>query len=140
MRPNGILKHFAAALLIAVVFYFVTFTWIERRRAANGPWLITFSADAAGVPGLSIAETKLNITQTIRFPGGHATPNLSQTITFGQDTPDLPFGEMLFQDPTFLPGTVAMRLFGHQVQLVPRALTIDKMEYPWHSTNEIDLP
>ncbi len=140
MRQEGILKHIAAALAIAVVFYFFCFSWIERRRAANGPWEITFRSDAAGVPALFISESKLKISQTLRFPRERSTPNLSQTITFGQDTPDLPFGEMLFQDPTFLPGTVTMRLFGHQVQLLPRVLTIDGKEYPWHSTNEITVP
>jgi hypothetical protein len=140
MRPDGILKHFAAALVIAVVFYFVTFTWIERRRAGSGPWEITFRADAGGTPSLSIAETNLNILQIIRFPRERTTPNLSKTITFRSLSPDLPFGEMLYQDPTFLPGTVAMRLFGHQVQLLPRVLTIDRKEYPWHSGREIEVP
>ena len=56
MRQEGILKHIAAALAIAVVFYFVGFSWIERRRAANGPWEITFRSDAAGVPALFISE------------------------------------------------------------------------------------
>jgi hypothetical protein len=140
MRPDGILKHFAAALVIAVVFYFVCFTWIQGRRAANGPWQVTFRSDAAGAASLSIAETKLNILQTVRFPRDRTTPNLSQTITFGQDAPDLPFGEMLYHDPTFLPGTVALRLFGHEVQLVPRVLTIDGKEYPWRSGREINVP
>ena len=27
-----------------------------------------------------------------------------------------------------------MRLFGHEVELLPRVLTIDGKEYPWHST------
>ena len=140
MRPEGILKHIAAALAIAVVFYFVSFTWIERRRAANGPWQVTFRADSAGVPALSISESKLNISQTLRFPRDRTTPNLSRTVIFGQETPDLPFGEMIFQDPTFLPGTVTMRLFGHQIELLPRVLTIDRKEYPWHSTNGINVP
>ncbi|HUD82454.1 MAG TPA: hypothetical protein VMQ67_03085, partial [Candidatus Saccharimonadales bacterium] len=103
MRPEGILKHMAAAFAIAAVFYFVSFTWLEHRRAANGPWQVTFRADAAGVPALSISESNLNISQTLRFPRERTTPNLSRTVTFGQDTPDLPFGEMIFQDPTFLP-------------------------------------
>jgi hypothetical protein len=47
---------------------------------------------------------------------------------------------MIFQDPTFLPGTVTMRLFGHQIELLPRVLTIDREEYPWHSTNWINVP
>jgi hypothetical protein len=139
MRQEGILKHIAAALVIAVVFYFVTFTWIERRRAANGPWQITFRSDVAGVPALSIAESKLNISQTVQFPRGKTTPNLSQTITFGTDPPDLPFGELVYHDPTFLPGAVTMRLFGHQFELVPRVLYIDGKEHLWHSNNVITV-
>ena len=140
MRPDGILKHFAKALVIAVVFYFVTFAWIENRRTANGPWQITFRADAAGMPALAISQPKLNISETVRFAHAKAAPNLSQTIIFGQDAPELPFGEMLYHDPTFLPGTVTMRLFGHEVQLLPRVLIVDGKEYPWHSTGEIDVP
>jgi hypothetical protein len=140
MRQEGILKHIAAALVIAVVFYFAGFTWLERRRAANGPWQVTFKSDAAGVPGLSIAETKLKISQVLVFPRGKSRTNLSQTITFGQDTPDLPFGEMEFQDPTFLPGTVTMRLFSHQIELLPRVLIIDRKEFTWNATNPITVP
>jgi hypothetical protein len=51
----------------------------------------------------------------------------------------LPFGELLYQDPTFLPGTVTMRLFGHVVELLPRVLTVDKKEYPWQSGAVIQL-
>jgi hypothetical protein len=140
MRPEGILKHFLAALAIAVVFYFVCFSWIEHKREAKGPWQITFQSDAAGVPALHISESKLDISQSVRFPHGKTTPNLSRTVTFAHDTPDLPFGEMVFQDPTFLPGTVTMRLFGHEIELLPRVLTIDKKEYAWHSANGIDVP
>jgi hypothetical protein len=140
MRQEGILKHFVAALVIAVVFYLVVFTWIERRRTANGPWQITFQSDGAGVPALSIAEPKLKILQSVRFSGGKAAPNLSQTFTFLDETPVLPFGEMVFQDPTFLPGTVTMRIFGHSVELVPRVLYIDGKEHPWQSTNVINVP
>ena len=130
MRPEGILKHIAEALIIAVVFYFVTFTWIENRRAANGPWQVTFRADAAGVPALAISEPKLNISQTVRFPTqNHAEPLANHHLRPGHAR-SCPFGEMLFHDPTFLPGTVTMRLFGHQVELLPRVLTIDQEGIP----------
>ena len=44
------------------------------------------------------------------FHHAKAKPNLSRAIYFSQAVPELPFGEMIFQDPTFLPGTVTMRL------------------------------
>jgi len=36
-------------------------------------------------------------------------------------------------DTTFLPGTVAFQLFGHEIELLPRVLIIDHEEHPWHS-------
>jgi hypothetical protein len=46
---------------------------------------------------------------------------------------------LIFQDPTFLPGTVTIRLFGHVVEFLPRVLTIDKKEYPWQSGAVIEV-
>jgi hypothetical protein len=139
MRSEGILKHVGVALLIAVVFYFVTYTWIEHRRVVHGPWEIRFSSDTAGVPSLSISETELNISKTVRFTGGKTKPNISKSVEFRLETPELPFGEIVFQDPTFLPGTLSMHLFDHKVELVPRVLFIDGKEYPWNSTNEVEV-
>jgi hypothetical protein len=43
-------------------------------------------------------------------------------------------------DTTFLPGTLVFELFGHEIQLLPRVLTIDKKEQPWRSNETIALP
>jgi hypothetical protein len=140
MRSDGLLKHLAICAVIAVVFYVAAFGWIEHRRTARGPWAVDFRSDAAGTPSLLISQSNLHISQTILFPGQTVRPaNLSRAIVFGQAPPDLPFGELLFQDPTFLPGTVAMRLFGHTVQLLPRVLSVDKKEYPWQPGGVIEV-
>jgi hypothetical protein len=60
-------------------------------------------------------------------------------VEFREETPELPFGKIVFQDPTFLPGTLSMHLFDHKVELVPRVLFIDGKEYPWNATNEIEV-
>jgi hypothetical protein len=141
MPNEGILKHFALALVIAVVFYFAGFNWLEHRRTAKGPWEVTFRIDAAGVPSLSIAQTNLGIAEGLSFPSRKAQPaNLSRLVRFEQGTTELPFGDMIFQDPTFLPGTVTMRVFDHEIELLPRMLTIDKKEYAWKEGQEIRLP
>jgi hypothetical protein len=138
MRNDGILKHLGAALLIAVVFYFAGFTWLEHRRVAHGPWEVTFRTDAAGRPSLWIAQNRLGVGQTLWFSGATIAPaNLCRIVRFVQGTTELPFGDMIYQDPTFLPGTVTMRLFGHEVELLPRVLIIDKQEYPWRSGSRI---
>jgi hypothetical protein len=140
MHLDGLFKHLAICLVIAVVFYVAAFGWIQHRRTARGPWVADFRADAAGTPALLISQTNLNISETIVFPGQTVLPaNVSRTIVFGQTPPALPFGELIFQDPTFLPGTVTMRLFGHVVELLPRILTVDKKEYPWQSGAVIQL-
>jgi hypothetical protein len=140
MRSDGLLKHLAICLVIAVVFYVAAFGWIQHRRTAKGPWVADFRADAAGAPALLISQTNLNISETIVFAGQTIhLENFSRTIIFDQAPPDLPFGELIYQDPTFLPGTVTMRLFGHVVELLPRVLTVDKKEYPWQSGATIEV-
>jgi hypothetical protein len=134
MRSDGLLKHLAISLVIAVVFYVSVYGWIEHRRTFRGPWVAEFRADAAGVPSLLISQTNLHIAETITFPGQTVRPgNFSRAIVFDQAPPDLPFGQLIYQDPTSLPGTVTMRLFGHAVELLPRVLTVDKKEYPWQT-------
>ena len=33
----------------------------------------------------------------------------------------------------FLPGVVTMNLLGHEIELMPRTLVIDKKEVPWNT-------
>jgi hypothetical protein len=42
-------------------------------------------------------------------------------------------------DTTFLPGTVTLEVFNHQVELLPRVLVIDRQEHPWLSESTITL-
>jgi hypothetical protein len=126
--------------VIAVVLYVAAFGWFEHRRTFKGPWEVSFRADAAGTPSLLITQTHLDISETIRFPGQTVQPSsFSRTIVFGPTPPELPFGELIYQDPTFLPGTVTLRLFGHTNELLPRVLIIDKKEYPWHAGDTIEV-
>jgi hypothetical protein len=141
VRSDGIIKHFALALVIAVALYIVSFGWIQHRRTFKGPWEITFATDAAGRPALDIAQATLKISQEIDFPSQRIAPiHPDRTVRFDEAVTNLPFGEMIFQDPTFLPGTVTMRLFGHEIELLPRVLIIDKKEVPWRAGQPIKLP
>jgi hypothetical protein len=141
MRSDSLVKHLAIAFAIAVVLYIVSFSWIQHRRVFRGPWEITFVTDAAGRPSLLISQPMLQISQTIAFPGRKIAPaNLARVQRFEEAVTDLPFGEMIFQDPTFLPGTVTMRLFGHEIELLPRVLIVDKKEIPWRAGQTIDVP
>jgi len=52
---------------------------------------------------------------------------------------EVPFGTCVFMDTTFLPGTVTLRLYGHEIELLPRVLVIDQQEHPWISDSTITL-
>lgn len=142
MSFGGKSRRFLLALGLAVVAYGVCFALIHHRRTANGPWQVTFTGEA-GVPILVVNQDKLGIAGArIVFPGQVAPTNAAQTIRFDQAKPvpfDLPFGRCVFLDPLFLPGTVALEAFGHELQLLPRVLTIDREERAWCSGETIVL-
>lgn len=137
---DGILRHFAVALVLAMVFYAAFFAWIQYRRSDKGPWVVTFGTDSHGTPSLAVAQTTFHISQVVRFVSvSNQAPGQSRIVSFTQAVAQLPFGKILFQDPTFLPGTVTMEAFGHKIELVPRVLKIDRSEYGWGTNPVINL-
>ncbi|MFO1488494.1 MAG: hypothetical protein U1F65_08450 [Verrucomicrobiota bacterium] len=146
MKSEGFVKKLVAAFIVTLALYIIAFHAIEDRRKRNGPWQITFTTDAAGVPTLWINQPRLGITNVlIAFPGAVAVPQTNGTLTLLLNEPrEVPFpvlfGQCVFMDATSLPGTMVFELFGHEVQLLPRVLTIDKTERPWKSDTQIDLP
>ena len=135
MKSSGPLKHFILAFVIAVVLYAIAYNFIENRRTRRGPWEITF-ANAAGTPELVINQPKLPVTHCIITFLDEKTAVTNLTLAFAQPKPvpfDVPFGQCVFEDTTFQPGTVVLNLFGHEIQLMPRTLTIDRKEFAWQS-------
>ncbi len=141
MKRAGSLKHFIFAFVIALLLYATFYSGIEHRRTRNGPWQVTF-ANAGGIPTVIVNEPKLRISNLkINFPS-EAASSTNFTMTFDQPQPvpfAVPFGQCVFMDTTFLPGTIVFNLFGHEIQLLPRVLTIDKKEHPWQSGTTISL-
>jgi hypothetical protein len=141
MQSRGPLKHFVLAFIIALALYVMAYTAIEHRRTRNGPWLVTFT-NLSGAPALVVDEPQLNIgSVTISFPGQSASFT-NQTVRFDPPQPvpfTLPFGQCVFEDTTFQPGTLVFAVFGHEIQLLPRTLTLDKREVPWQSGAVIAL-
>jgi hypothetical protein len=141
MKPAATVKLFLTAFVIAVVVYFAAFYGIEHRRTKNGPWRVTFASDGgASPPCLVIDEPKLDITcLKITFPGQTA-PATNAVMVFDEprDVPfAVPFGNCVFMDAISLPGTVVFSMFGHEIQLLPRVLTIDKQEHRWQSNTTL---
>ncbi len=143
MKSHSLAKQILLVFLVALVGYACVFNWIEHRRRKNGPWQVTFAALADGT-AIVVNQPALQLTNiTIVFGGGSAPTNLPQTVRFEHGRAAsfaLPFGECVFVDAIFLPGTATCDIFGHEIQLLPRTLTIDGVEHPWRSGEKIFLP
>jgi len=145
MKPEGLAKHLLPIFLLALAGYIVFYLAIEHRRTRHGPWRVTFTRNATGAPTVVIDQPKLGITNVaVAFAGATApTTNLPVTLLFGQPKPvpyPVPFGQCVFMDTTFLPGTLTFDLFGHELELLPRVLVIDRQEHPWRPDTAITLP
>jgi hypothetical protein len=143
MKRERFFTHVLLALGLALGTYALSFGCIEHRRNRQGPWHITFTA-THGAPCLIVNQPTLGITNVqVVFDAAPTPTNPAVVVEFAlaRATPfATPFGQCVFLDTLSLPGTVVLELFGHQVQLLPRVLTIDRAERPWHSGQIIRLP
>ena len=146
MKSDNLPRNAVFVFALALVAYIVAYSGLEARRTRQGPWQITFTNDAAGAPVLLINQPALAITNVqIGFPGAPLPPptNAVTALALVEPLPvpfAVPFGQCVFMDATSLPGTLAFELFGHEIQLLPRVLTIDKVEQPWRSGALLTLP
>jgi hypothetical protein len=151
MKSDNPAKHFILAFLAALLGYAIFYYSIEHRRTRKGPWLVTFTNDPAGSPAIVINQPALSITNVhIVFAGVDPATNTPRASAVDQLRPhsaiqppdfsqprkvpyDVPFGQCIFMDTTFLPGTVTLLLFGHEIELLPRVLILEHQEQPWRS-------
>ena len=84
MKSDGLLKHFALALIIALVLYALAYSGIEHRRTRKGPWQVAFTNDVSGAPALLINQPFLSITNVqIAFAGATLPKDFSaETLAF----------------------------------------------------------
>jgi hypothetical protein len=136
-------KQALLVFLACVVFYVVGFALVQWWRDRRGPWEVTFRVDDQGTPGVEIAQPRLGIGGvSIRFRGtNHAALAEAVTVRFDEPTKgdSIPFGRVKFLDTTFLPGTATFDLFGHEVELLPRTLIVDKQERGWRAGDQLEL-
>jgi hypothetical protein len=141
MAKRGELRHFIGAFLVAILLYVVAFHLIEHRRAAKGPWVVSFVQNKEGAPTIVINHPEIGITNAKVLFEGAITNEMSETLRFDTARPvpfSVPFGECVFLDTSFLPGTVTLRCFGHEIEMIPRVLIVDHQEHRWGET--IKLP
>ena len=144
MRSEGAARHFIFAFLLAVVGYAVVYHVIEHHRVRKGPWRVTFQKAGTAPPELLISQPSLHIEDVrLILPAESAGPtNLNRTLVFDQPRAvpyEVPFGQCVFMDTTFLPGTLTFRMSGHEIELLPRVLVLDRQEVPWASGSTMNL-
>lgn len=127
--------------LLTLLGYLAAFYSIEHIRYRKGPWIVRFQTDAAATPAISISQPRLGITSaTIVFQNEKILlTNLKQSVRFDRPFKTVPFGKILYQDLTFLPGVVTFDFFGHEIELLPRTLIVNKKEVPWKSITVLEL-
>ncbi|HTI97466.1 MAG TPA: hypothetical protein VL527_01080 [Dongiaceae bacterium] len=143
MNANSQARPFVIALIAAVILYVVGFACIQYVRGKDGPWQVTFATENSQ-PTLTVTQPKLKVqgvkiifttTNAPALPPQNLKFDLAQPVPF-----DVPFGRCIFLDTISLPGTVTFQMFGHEIQLMPRVLTIDRVEHPWQSGQTLSLP
>lgn len=122
--------------LVAYVGLYALDTWVRTRR---GPWIVSFERDAVGAPALRISQPTLGVQDVrVLFPGESAT-NMPAVIRFDRPSQAVPWGTVVFSDTTYLPGTITLQAFGHEVELLPRALFLNRRAVVWQSGQTHEL-
>jgi hypothetical protein len=136
------LQRLAAVFVLACLGYFVLFRLIEWQRGRKGPWEVSFASDEKSQPLLVIEQERIGVRGVrLTFEGTRAT-NAAVRVNFreARQVPfATPFGECVFLDTSVLPGTVTLRAYGHEIELLPRTLIIDHQERAWSSSTSLAL-
>jgi len=134
-------KRIAIWFFVVLGLYLVVFYGFEFWRHRKGGWEVDFVTDAKGNPSVVIFQPRLAISSIeILFPGEKVdATNLSKRVSFDRPFNKVLFGRVLYEHLTVLPGVVTFDLFGHEIELLPRTLIINKKEIPWKSESVIEL-
>jgi hypothetical protein len=134
---DNLRRHLLIGFVLALVVYAGFFAFDQKLRKRKGAWEVSFQSSPAGHPGLVINQPTLHITNVHIVFLAETLTNSEITsmkrIVFDRPQQPIPFGKTKFEDLTYLPGSVAFDLFGHEVELLPRTLYLNKKEYLWRS-------
>lgn len=120
--------------LTLVPAYLLVFWGTEYVRGKDGPWRLVFSSDAAGVPSLLVEHPGILAGgMELKFSEEKVEPGQRVECLLDKPIKPLPWGKRISEDLTFLPGTLAIDAFGHEVEIAPRILVVNRKEIPWGS-------
>src|SRR4051812_5033070 len=108
MKSDRLAEPALKALALAVIIYVSFYSFDRHMRVRKGGWQVLFQADAAGVPAIVINEPALHLTNiTLAFPGERVTNAVNPRLVVFNNVDAKPaFGGLIFEDLTYLPGTV----------------------------------
>ncbi len=139
MSGSRILPHFVGALILALAVYAGAFWLDQHLRTRRGPWEVTFDRMPDGTPAISIRQQQLGIREVrIQFPG-ETTATEPASIRFDAPGLAVPWGRLKYDDLTYLPGVVTLELFGHEIELLPRTLYLNRRAIAWNLATNLTL-
>ncbi len=126
---------------IAIALYAACWLVDAHLRTRRGPWEVAFTREPGGEPAIVIAEPHLGVRDVrIVFVGETLPPtNSPATLRFDRPRPELPFGRVVYDDLMYLPGAVTFDLFGHEIELLPMRLGVNRTARPWTSGEVLRL-
>lgn len=141
MKSGFSARSIILLFIVVLGLYLLVYNGIEYSRHRKGAWEVTFLTDAQGNPSIAVYQPKLNISSVeVVFLGEKiAQTNLSQRVLFGRPKKPVPFGKVIYEDLTFLPGVVTFDFFGHELELLPRVMIVNKREVTWKSEMVVEL-
>jgi hypothetical protein len=139
MKSGFSAKHVVLLFVAVLAAYVALFYGIENRRQSHGPWEVEFQNSEGTSPALLISQPYLNLREIKLVLHGERITNAPGKIHFDRVKQPPPFGRVIYEDLTFLPGVVTFDLLGHEVELLPRALVVNKKLVEWQSGMTVDL-
>ena len=140
MKQERLWPKVAAVFAVTLAGYLTVYHFIESRRTKHSPWNVSFESDPRGDVTLAIIQQSLNLGPVELHLLGASTNGVLARTNLVFDTPrpfphPTPVGECVFADLTFLPGTVALRIGGSDIQMLSRILTVGTNEISWKNAN-----
>lgn len=138
MNSGFSLKSIIVVFAVVLALYLSGFWGLEYLRTHKGPWEVGFDAQTGHVPTIVVRQPALGVADMKLLFHGEST-NASGLVRFDRVEKEATFGQVIYEDLTFLPGVVTFNLFGHEIELMPRVLVVNKTEIPWQSGAKIDI-
>ncbi|HAV61752.1 MAG TPA: hypothetical protein DCY13_05235 [Verrucomicrobiales bacterium] len=137
MKATERLKFIGIPLVASLVVYFGGYHAIEHQRYRKGPWSVEFTT-TNGTPAIVVTQPYHGLSNILLvLEGETAAEGFTNAIVSMKEPRNLPYpvphGRVIYEDLTFLPGTVTLDLFGHGIELLPRTLILNGREHPWRS-------